>query len=716
MASTITDFIRKQQAAGYTPNGLIHEKSPYLLQHAFNPVHWHPWGEEACKLSRQQDRPIFLSIGYSTCHWCHVMAHESFEDKEIARYLNENFICIKVDREERPDLDGLYMAATQAMTGSGGWPMSVFLMDDLKPFYTGTYFPPKTTHGRPGFLDVLHTIARLWKEDRDKLRESATTITGELINQNTRSTTGGEVSEKVIHQGFKQFAAAYDLKFGGIGKGPKFPRPSMYHQLLRYYHRANNIQAKDMVLHSLRKMAEGGMYDHLGGGFHRYSVDGEWRVPHFEKMLSDQATLATLYLETYQVSHDPFYLNIAEDTLNYVMRDMTSKEGGFYSAEDADSTSKEDDKIHGEGLFYIWDYAEVETILDKESAAVFNYIYGVKVGGNALHDPLGEFHYKNILFQEHSYAEAALKFSISEVSAQNICKKAKESLFTAREQRPRPHLDDKIITAWNGLMITAFAKGYQITENAKYLETATTCAAFIVHHLMQDNFRLFRRYRDGEANFAGQLEDYAFLIQGLLDLYEASFEVKWLQLAVDVQKQQDNVFNDEDGGYFDTSGQDPSIFMRLKDDYDGAEPSGNSVSAINLLRLAYMTANEAYKDKAMDLFGVFSEGLNTSPLGRPCLVAALDFSSSKAMQIIIAGDPEQDDTKRLLSVIHNTYLPNTITIMATPESLSFFEPNRVALEYVTPLDNKATAYVCENYTCQTPVNTPSELKDLLQKN
>lgn len=715
MGSTTTDFIREQQAAGHRANGLIHEKSPYLLQHAFNPVSWLPWGEEAFKRAREQEKPIFLSIGYSTCHWCHVMAHESFENEEIAQYLNEHFICIKVDREERPDIDALYMAATQAMTGSGGWPMSVFLMPDLKPFYAGTYFPPKTNHGKPGFLDLLHSIGKLWDKDRDKLRESAQNITDELVRQNTSATTKGEVNADVIHHAFKQMEAAYDPKFGGIGTAPKFPRPTMYHQLFRYYHREKNSLAKNMVLHSLREMASGGMYDQLGGGFHRYSVDDQWRVPHFEKMLYDQAGLATLYTEAYQVSGDAFFLHIAEEILTYVLRDMTSPEGGFYSAEDADSTAKENKKIHGEGLFYIWDYDEINTILGEDDGSIFNYIYGVRVGGNALHDPLGEFHYKNILFQEHSFTEAATKFEISPMDVQRICTKAETILFKVRAQRPRPHLDDKIITAWNGLMISALAKGYQVTENATYLEAASTCAAFISTNLMQDHFTLLRRYREGEAHFDGQLNDYAFFIQGLLDLYEASFEVRWLQLALNLQEQQNKVFGDQQGGFFDTSGLDHSVILRLKEDYDGAEPSGNSVSAMNLLRLAQLTGTEDYTDQAMALFGVFSEGLNRSPLGRPNLVSALDFSTSKPMQIILVGDPKQDDAKQLLAVIHNTYLPTAITIMATPESRDFFEPRMATFAYLTKMEDKATAYVCENFTCEKPVNTPSELQAILHQ-
>ena len=712
MASTTAEFLREQQAAGYTANGLINEKSPYLLQHAYNPVHWLPWGEKALTLAKERDKPIFLSIGYSTCHWCHVMAHESFENQMVADFLNEHFICIKVDREERPDLDQLYMAATQAMTGSGGWPMSVFLQPDLKPFYAGTYFPPQSRQGQPGFLDLLQTINQIWTTEREKITESAETITTTLIEQNNSKAQKNDVSTYCIDEGFNQAARSYDPDFGGIGKAPKFPRPTMYQQLLRYYYRNNNIQAKEMVLYSLAEMATGGMYDILGGGFHRYSVDAQWRIPHFEKMLYDQAGLAVLYSEAFQVSGDPFYLHITEEILEYVLRDMTDKEGGFYSAEDADSTAKDDRKIHSEGLFYIWHYDEITMVL-QDDAPVFNYVYGVKVGGNALHDPLGEFHYKNIFFMEYSFEQAANKFNISEKEVQAICEKGKETLFKIREQRPRPHLDDKIITAWNGLMISAFSKGFQVTQKEKYLASAKKCAAFIMDKLMQDQFVLLRRYRDGEAKFTGQLEDYAFFIQGLLDLYEASFEIKWLQLASDLQEKQHSLFTDTRGGFFDTNGEDKSVLLRLKDDYDGAEPSGNSVSAINLLRLAQLTNNENYKKRASDLFSVFAEGLNRSPLGRPYLVAAYDFSQSKPMQIIIVGDPQKKDTKELLAVINRTYLPNTITIIANKESRLFFEPKMASFEYLVQIDHKSTAYVCQNYTCKKPVTNSRDLQKLV---
>jgi uncharacterized protein YyaL (SSP411 family) len=642
------------------------------------------------------------------------MAHESFENKDIANFLNEHFICIKVDREERPDIDSLYMAATVALTGSGGWPMSVFLMPDGKPFFAGTYFPPKSVQGRPGFRDLLEKINKIWQQDRDKIEDSAKHITETLVKENSVLSQKGDVGEQIIHQGFNQAAASYDPVYGGFGKAPKFPRPTMYHQLLRYYYRNNTVQAKDMVLFSLQKMATGGMYDILGGGFHRYSVDGQWRVPHFEKMLYDQAGLALIYSEAYQVSGDPFYLNITMEILDYVLRDMTHAEGGFYSAEDADSTSKDDKKIHSEGLFYIWDYDEISELLGDD-ATIFNAVYGVRVGGNALHDPLGEFYYKNIFFQELSFADAAEKLNITEDDVKKICAKSIQTLFTAREKRPRPHLDDKIITAWNGLMISAFSTGYKVTGDEKYRNAAMKCAEFIKTNLMDDQFVLLRRYRDGEARFNGQLEDYAFYIQGLIDLYETTFDVTWLQLAVDLQDKQNKLFADWAGGYFDTNGEDRSIFLRLKNDYDGAEPSGNSVSAMNLLLLGQYTNNADYTTRATDLFAVFSEGLNHSPLGRPNLVSALDFASSKPMQIIIVGEPEQKESQALLAVINKMYLPNTITIMASAESRTFFEPKMATFEYLVQLNGKATAYLCENYTCQKPVTTPTELEKLLQQ-
>jgi len=715
-ATTMQAFIGQQQAQGKEPNRLVSEKSPYLLQHAFNPVAWYPWGEEAFALARKGNKPIFLSIGYSTCHWCHVMAHESFENPEVARILNQDFVCVKVDREERPDLDQIYMAAVQALTGHGGWPMSVFLTPGLQPFYGGSYFPPEGRHGLPGFAEVLAAVHDAWRNRPERILESAAKITAHLRQKGTDS-GAGRIENDISAKGFRQIAVEYDAESGGFGAAPKFPRPVLFNFLLRYAARTGESQALNMTYVTLRKMAAGGMYDHLGGGFHRYSVDAQWRVPHFEKMLYDQAQLAVAYLEAFQLGQDPFYANVAQDILDYVLRDMTSPEGGFYSAEDADSIQAGNPEAHGEGLFYLWTGEEIVSILGKTHGEIFSFHYGVLDAGNALTDPQNEFAGKNILYVAHPLGETAGRFRIPEEELARLLERSREKLHAAREQRPRPHLDDKIITSWNGHMISALARAAQVLGEKRYLVAAERAATFIRARLHDPvSGTLFRRYRDGDAALAGQLDDYAFLAGSLLDLYEASFDIAWLQLAMALTEKQIALFGDEgQGGFFETSGDDPSILVRLKADYDGAEPTGNSVSALNLLRLAWITGNEKWLKRAGATIEAFGGRLNEYPSILPLMLVAHDLLGSKPRQFVVAGKLGRPDTEIMLAMIRKRFIPGKIVLLADggpgQDFLGQYQP---VLKDLAPLENKSTVYLCENFSCQLPTADLAELATRLE--
>ncbi|MBZ0166543.1 MAG: thioredoxin domain-containing protein, partial [Candidatus Omnitrophica bacterium] len=514
-----------------TLNRLAQEKSPYLLQHAANPVDWYPWSEEAFEKARREDKPVFLSIGYSTCHWCHVMEGESFENEVIAKYLNEHFVAIKVDREERPDVDQIYMSAVQTMTGHGGWPLSVFLSPDRKPFFGGTYFPPYAKWGSPGFMDVLVSIDQGWRNDRDKLIKSGEALTGMLAQSLPGQSGVEELSPDIFQQAFSEFQRTYDNVHGGFGNAPKFPTSHNLSFLLRYWHRARNEAALTMVTQTLRQMADGGMYDHLGGGFHRYSTDREWQIPHFEKMLYDQAILARTYLEAYQITKDPFYARIARETFGYCLRDLRDANGAFHSAEDADSldpyefTGMSPDPNQKfekkEGAFFLWTKEQLERVLPGRDAEIFSYYYGVQADGNAKSDPHGEFGGRNVLAAARSIDACAGKFQIKPDEVTESLERSKAILFLLREDRPRPHLDDKVLVDWNGLLISSLAIGSRVLHEPAYLDAAEEAARFIMHNMIKDG-RLLHRYRDGEAAIPGMLDDYAFFTNGLIDLYEAT--------------------------------------------------------------------------------------------------------------------------------------------------------------------------------------------------
>ena len=706
-------------------NRLAQEKSPYLLQHAHNPVDWYPWGEEAFEKARREKKPIFLSIGYSTCHWCHVMERESFENEEVAALMNSRFVNIKVDREERPDVDRVYMTFVQATTGGGGWPLNVWLTPTLKPFVGGTYFPPEDRYGQPSFRKVLLRISDAWEKDRAKISESGNQIMTALAHSaNTPAEGAGKVDAKLIDAAYQQIARGYDARDGGFGGAPKFPRPVTLNFLFRVYNRsAPDSEAGDaalgMALFTLRKMAAGGMHDQLGGGFHRYSVDAQWRVPHFEKMLYDQAQLASAYLDAYQITGDLCYEAIARDTLDYVRRDLTDVGGGFYSAEDADSLTTAGGKEKAEGAFYVWTKEEIDKALG-EYAELFDYQYGVEAAGNAPEgsDPQGEFRGKNILYERQTFAETAKHFGKSELDVDESMRYRRPALFELRNKRPRPHLDDKIITGWNGLMISAFARGAQVLGDPSYLETATRAAEFVRANLADAKGQTLRRsYRGAPSAVAAFAEDYSFFIQGLLDLYETSFDSQWLQLAEQLQTTQDRLFwDDKNGGYFTSTGDDPSILLRMKDDNDNAEPAASSIAARNLLRLAQMRDTKELRVRGQKTIAAFATALNRFPSALPQMLVALDFSLTKPKQVIIAGKRGAGDTRDLLDEVHRHYLPNTIVLLADGGAGQKFLAERLEeVKEMKPIGGKATAYVCENFACQAPVTSVEELRKLLSR-
>jgi uncharacterized protein YyaL (SSP411 family) len=751
--------------SGHT-NRLAHEKSPYLLQHAHNPVDWYPWGEEAFAKARRENKPIFLSVGYSTCHWCHVMAHESFENEDVAAIMNREFVNIKVDREERPDVDRVYMTFVQATTGGGGWPMSVWLTPDLKPFVGGTYFPPEERYGQPGFKKVLERIATAWKENHDNIVEQGGKIVAALQESQSAAKSEAQIDAATLEAAYRQIDRNYDPKEGGFGNAPKFPRPVTFNFLTRFYARevghasglpsADNAsgthalpsQALEMALFTLRKMAAGGMHDHIGGGFHRYSVDRYWHVPHFEKMLYDQAQLAVAYLDAYQILGDPHlnpqvgiatgeerreadakapvrveFESIARDILDYVARDMTSKEGGFFSAEDADSpvVAGIGDPGHGktaEGAFYTWTKKEIDAALG-DASEIFDFHYGVQAHGNAPEgsDPQDEFRGKNILIERHTIAETAEHFRKTKEEIAKSLRQSREKLFAIRAKRPRPHLDDKIIAAWNGLMISAYARAAQVLDDSSYLESAIRAAIFLREHLYDSSRKiLYRNYRQGRSEIEGFADDYAFVIQGLIDLYEASFDVEWLKFAMQLQETQDRLFFDEkNGGYFGTSGKDPNVFLRMKDDNDGAEPAASSVAALNLLRLSQVRDDTQLTERARKTIDAFAATLSHFPSAMPQMLVALDYSLSKPRQIVIAGKKDAPETKALLKEVHRHFLPKTVLLLADgSDGQKYLGEKNEAIRAMSTVEGKSTAYVCETFTCKAPVTSAKELAKLLE--
>jgi uncharacterized protein YyaL (SSP411 family) len=703
-------------------NHLSAEKSPYLLQHADNPVDWYPWGDEAIQKAKNEDKPIFLSVGYSTCHWCHVMARESFENAQIAKILNDHFVSIKVDREERPDIDRVYMSFVQATTGSGGWPMSVWLTPDLKPFFGGTYFPPDNRYGRPGFGALLGQIADAWQNRREKVLAQGSSMLDALReHEKSELTNSGQPDAAILDRARRHFNGSFDVAHGGFGGAPKFPRPVTLYFLMREHSRLgketpDGRMALEMALLTLRKMASGGMRDHLGGGFHRYSVDEFWHVPHFEKMLYDQAQLVIAYCEAFQASQEMDYARVAEDVLEYVRRNLTAPEGAFYCAEDADSLLEHGAPDHAEGAFYVWTRAQIEKILGTEKAEIFCTAYGVEAAGNAPDgaDPHGEFTGKNILILRQPVADLAGQFKKTVTQTLALLEECRAQLFAQREKRPRPHRDDKILTAWNGLMISALCRAALALDKPDYAQRAKKAALFIEKNLYQAKTGELRRvYRDGPGTIAGFAEDYAFLICGLLDLYEATAEVHWLQWTVQLQDKMDSIFWDnENGGYYQTDYRDATVLLRMKEDYDGAEPSANSVAALNLLRLGGITAQEKYGKRSREIIRAAGKTIIQMPAAAPLMLCALAAQLQPPLHIILAGKPDDPSLLKLRQEVARRFLPERVLVYADGAAGQQYP----AAAYLKDIPSRgAQAYVCEKFVCKPPITDPEMFGRTLEK-
>jgi uncharacterized protein YyaL (SSP411 family) len=682
-------------------NRLRDEKSPYLLQHAENPVDWYPWGDDAFQKANKEDRPIFLSIGYATCHWCHVMAHESFEDDEVAMLLNKDFIAIKVDREERPDVDKIYMSVCESLTGHGGWPLSIFMTPEGKPFFAGTYFPKSSRLGMPGFVDILKQIAAMWQQDRASILKSSEAITAAIQPRSGSDLSVDAVSEETLQKGYRQLEKVFDPNWGGFGTAPKFPTAHHLAFLLRWHKRSPDSKGLEMVEKTLTAMRMGGIFDQIGFGFHRYSVDQKWLVPHFEKMLYDQALVAMAYIEAYQTTGKPAFARVAREIFSYVLRDMTSPDGGFYCAEDADSEGKE-------GLFYLWTPQEVESRLGKNLGGLFCRFYDITEAGNFEEG-------RSIPHMPVSLEAFASRESLDPAELDRLLTDARDKLFGLREKRIHPLKDDKILTAWNGLMIAALAKGEQAFGDHVYGEAARRAAEFILGHLETARGRLLRRFRQGEVAHPGYLDDYAFLVWGLIESYEASFDISCLEEALTLNEMMIDIFWDkEDGGlYFTGKGNEPLI-SRSKEIYDGALPSGNSVAILNCLRLARLTGNVDLEKRAEQLTGAFAAQVADQPIAYTQLLAALDFMIGPSREIVIAGDPAMERTRAMVEAVQRRFLPNKAVLVrpqgAEGERLAALAP---FVEALRPVDQQPMVYICEQYACQAPIGDVEELASRL---
>ncbi len=678
------------------PNRLIHETSPYLLQHAHNPVDWYPWGPEALDRARSEEMPILLSVGYSACHWCHVMERESFEDSQIAKLMNDNFVCVKVDREERPDIDSIYMMAVQAMTGHGGWPMTVFLTPEGKPFYGGTYFPPEDRRGMPGFPKVIEAISRAYRENRgDVVRTTAQLIQRmEQVSLPVRSLE--PLTTEVLGQAYRAIASQFDDRHGGVGLQPKFPQPMTYEFLLRYYQRLQDSDALEMVELTLDRMAGGGIYDQIGGGFHRYSTDTYWLVPHFEKMLYDNALLVKLYLHAYQVTGKDLYRRVVEETLDYVRREMTDPSGGFYSAQDADSEGVE-------GKFFIWRPEEIVDVLGEEVGRLINRYYGVTKDGN--------FEGRSILHVRDDAGVVARELGVADEELQRLLELSKPRLLDVRSRRVAPSLDDKILTSWNGMMLRGFAEAAAVLGRSDYTQIANQNAKFILARLRRDG-RLMRTYRDGEAKLHAYLEDYAFLIDGLIALHELTLDEGWLMEAVSLGEAMVDLFwDDASGQFYDTGRDHEELIVRPRDVSDNAAPSGSSMAADVLLRLAILTGDDGYRRRAAAALRSVRELMARFPTGAGHWLCALDFYLSTIKEIAVMGDPADQAARALLAEIHRHYLPNRVVVGSSAEETdtSAGRPALPLLEGRSRIGGRPAAYVCRNYVCNLPVTEPEAL-------
>ena len=697
---TSMETTRNSAAESEFTNRLIHETSPYLRQHAHNPVDWYPWGQEALDKAKREDKPILLSIGYSACHWCHVMERESFENEAIAEVMNAHFVNIKVDREERPDLDTLYMNYVQMTTGSGGWPMTVFLTPDQIPFYGGTYFPPEDRFGRPGFGRLCLTLAEAYREKREEIEARGPDIVQRLAAMNTLPAGAANVTAASLDRAFDQLAPRFDLTHGGFTGAPKFPGSMSLAFLLRHFSRAGRPEGRDFVALSLQKMARGGMYDQLGGGFHRYSVDERWLVPHFEKMLYDNALLSRLYLEAYQLDPQPLYARVVEEILDYVVREMLNPEGGFYSTQDADSEGHE-------GKFFIWTPREIGEILGEEEGKVFCRYYDVTAQGN--------FEGANILNVPRPLEQVARELSLSPGELARILSEARQRLFPEREKRVKPHRDEKILTGWNGMMGVSFVEASLVLQRADYLEVARRNARFLLEHLCRKG-RIFRTHKDGVSKLRGYLDDYANLVEQLLALYQATGEREWLDQAVIYNDAMLELFWDrEQAAFFLTGKEHEKLVTPVRDVYDNATPAGSSVAVFNLLKLAILTGNMEYRSIAETNLESMHLPLTRYPNGFGYLLGAADFYLGPVKEIAVVGDPESGETRRLLEVVHGRFLPNKVVAILDPNAADG-AGDLPLLEGKTLVKGRPAAYVCENYTCKAPVTEPSQLELALNQN
>ncbi len=678
-------------------NRLARETSPYLLQHAHNPVDWFPWGEEAFEKAQRENKPILLSIGYSACHWCHVMEHESFENEKIAALMNQLFVNIKVDREERPDLDEIYMSAVQMLTGRGGWPMTMFLTPERKPFYGGTYFPPEDRGGMPSFPRILMGVNQAYRERPADVEKSVTQIINALQRMSASQESQRTFSQTIIGEGAEKIAAAYDSDNGGLGQAPKFPNAGVYELFLRHYHRSNNERYLEMVVHTLTKMAQGGIYDHLGGGFHRYSVDAKWLVPHFEKMLYDNAQLVRIYAQACTITKNPLFQYVVDDTCGYLLREMLHSEGGFYSTQDADSEGDE-------GKFFVWTLPEINRLVGAETGEIFSRIYDVSEHGN--------FEEQNILHPILTLEQASKYFRREPAEIEKTIAEAKHKLFAEREKRIKPFRDEKIITAWNGLMLSGFAEAMKISPRDEYIEATMRTIEFIFTKLFRDGF-LLHTYKDGKAKLLGYLDDYAFLGVGLLDVYEVLFDRALLERAINLCETMLREFwDDKDGGFFYTGKSHEQLISRAKPIFDASIPSGNAMATQLLLRLHHMTGRDEYRERAEKALRAYYDAMESQPFGFAHLLCALDFYLAKPKEIFVVGDRQFAGTKEILAGIHSLYLPNMTLQLANPgEPLEKISPR---LSGKTQLTGKPTIYVCQNYTCSTPVTSWPELQRLLE--
>ncbi|NOX38253.1 MAG: thioredoxin domain-containing protein [Calditrichaeota bacterium] len=688
---------------GKTPNRLIREKSPYLRQHADNPVDWYPWGEEAFEKARREDKPIFLSIGYSTCHWCHVMEHESFEDPLVARLLNDAFVCIKVDREERPDIDAVYMTVCQMLTGSGGWPLTIIMTPDKQPFFAATYIPREGRFGRMGLLELIPRIKELWQHQREELLRGAREITRYL--QQTQSTAASDsLTPEVLEQTYRQLAREYDETHGGFGQAPKFPSPHNLLFLLRYYDRTGEPKALDMVVHTLRQMRMGGIFDHLGFGFHRYATDQRWLVPHFEKMLYDQAMLVLAYLEAFQVSGEPLFQQTVREVLTYVLRDMQHPEGGFYSAEDADSEGEE-------GKFYLWREEEIRQWLTPEEFRLVVDVFGIRAEGNFIHETGQASRGENILHLRVDPDRLPDVLGMDPGVLESRLETIRQKLFRARESRVRPLKDDKILTDWNGLMIAAFARAGRVLQEPQYVQAARNAVWFIQERLYRDG-QLYHRFREGETAIPAYLDDYAYLIWGLLELYEADCDPHYLEWAIDLTRMVQEQFLDEaQGGFYFTSARAETILVRKKEAQDGAIPSGNSVMAFNLLRLARMTADPSLEQVAGGIFRAFATPVKKYPQAYTFLLLAYDFAVGPTRELVLVF-PDEAKGQPMLRAIQQRFLPRTVLLVKSPGTAAELARLAPFTETLTTRDGQPTAYLCQNFQCDLPVN---QLDALLAK-